>query len=69
MINIVKLVFLIQEVLKELLEEYCPEIANHLASLDIELASITLNWFIALFFDAVPFSVRNFRRMILFVFK
>ncbi|PAV64960.1 hypothetical protein WR25_10566 [Diploscapter pachys] len=45
-----------QEVLKELLEEYCPEIANHLASLDIELASITLNWFIALFFDAVPFS-------------
>uniref|UniRef100_A0A1I7XHF6 Rab-GAP TBC domain-containing protein n=1 Tax=Heterorhabditis bacteriophora TaxID=37862 RepID=A0A1I7XHF6_HETBA len=46
-----------QEVLKELLEIKYPSIASHLLSLDIDLATITLNWFIALFFDAVPFSL------------
>ncbi|KAK5964579.1 Rab-GTPase-TBC domain and Pleckstrin domain and Pleckstrin domain-containing protein [Trichostrongylus colubriformis] len=45
-----------QEVLKELLEEHFPLIAAHLNSLDIDLATITLNWFLALFFDAVPFN-------------
>ncbi|KAK6034667.1 TBC domain protein, partial [Cooperia oncophora] len=49
-----------QEVLKELLETHFPLIAAHLNSLDIDLATITLNWFLALFFDAVPFNVRNF---------
>ncbi|CAB3400834.1 unnamed protein product [Caenorhabditis bovis] len=45
-----------QEVFKELLEVQCPKIMRHLNSLDIDVASITLNWFIALFFDAVPFN-------------
>ncbi|VDO65370.1 unnamed protein product [Heligmosomoides polygyrus] len=45
-----------QEVLKELLEEHFPLISAHLNSLDIDLATITLNWFLALFFDAVPFN-------------
>ncbi|CAI5454441.1 unnamed protein product [Caenorhabditis angaria] len=45
-----------QEVLKELLEVQHPKIMKHLTALDIDVASITLNWFIALFFDAVPFN-------------
>ncbi|KAK6024451.1 hypothetical protein OSTOST_09737, partial [Ostertagia ostertagi] len=45
-----------KEVLKELLEDHFPLIAAHLNSLDIDLATITLNWFLALFFDAVPFN-------------
>uniref|UniRef100_A0A0K0D477 Rab-GAP TBC domain-containing protein n=1 Tax=Angiostrongylus cantonensis TaxID=6313 RepID=A0A0K0D477_ANGCA len=45
-----------QEVLKELLEVKFPLISAHLNSLDIDLATITLNWFLALFFDAVPFN-------------
>ncbi|WKY14093.1 hypothetical protein Q1695_000001 [Nippostrongylus brasiliensis] len=45
-----------QEVLKELLEDHFPAISAHLKSLDIDLATITLNWFLALFFDAVPFN-------------
>ncbi|CAJ0583589.1 unnamed protein product, partial [Mesorhabditis spiculigera] len=44
-----------QEVLKELLEAKFPRIQQHLDLCEIELATITLNWFIALFFDAVPF--------------
>ncbi|PIO76026.1 hypothetical protein TELCIR_01917 [Teladorsagia circumcincta] len=49
----------LKEVLKELLEEHFPLVAAHLNSLDIDLATITLNWFLALFFDAVPFNVRG----------
>ncbi|CAD6187264.1 unnamed protein product [Caenorhabditis auriculariae] len=45
-----------QEVLKEMLEAQHPRITRHLNSLDIDVASISLNWFIALFFDAVPFN-------------
>ncbi|CAI2355722.1 unnamed protein product [Caenorhabditis sp. 36 PRJEB53466] len=45
-----------QEVLKGLLEVQHPKIMKHLQNLDIDVASFTLNWFIALFFDAVPFN-------------
>ncbi|KAF1749347.1 hypothetical protein GCK72_025814 [Caenorhabditis remanei] len=45
-----------QEVLKGLLEAQHPKIMMHLRSLDIDVASFTLNWFIALFFDSVPFN-------------
>uniref|UniRef100_A0A1I7V3Q1 Rab-GAP TBC domain-containing protein n=2 Tax=Caenorhabditis tropicalis TaxID=1561998 RepID=A0A1I7V3Q1_9PELO len=45
-----------QEVLKSLLEIQHPKIMNHLKNLDIDVASFTLNWFIALFFDSVPFN-------------
>ncbi|GMR31539.1 hypothetical protein PMAYCL1PPCAC_01734, partial [Pristionchus mayeri] len=45
-----------QEVLKELLEQKVPALTKHLEECEIDLATITLNWFIALFFDAVPFK-------------
>ncbi|GMT31918.1 hypothetical protein PFISCL1PPCAC_23215, partial [Pristionchus fissidentatus] len=45
-----------QEVLKELLEQKVPVLTKHLEECEIDLATITLNWFIALFFDAVPFK-------------
>ncbi|VDM37432.1 unnamed protein product [Toxocara canis] len=46
-----------QEVLKELLYSRLPRLSAHLDSCDIDLATVTLNWFLALFFDAVPFQV------------
>ncbi|XP_022246616.1 uncharacterized protein LOC106463422 [Limulus polyphemus] len=46
-----------QQVLKDLLREKLPNLYRHLASNDIELSTITLNWFLAIFFDAVPFEV------------
>ena len=46
-----------QEVLKEIVEEKLPSLAAHLRSVDIDLSTITLNWFLAVFFDAVPFEV------------
>ncbi|XP_076321241.1 uncharacterized protein LOC143230859 [Tachypleus tridentatus] len=46
-----------QEVLKDLLREKLPNLYRHLVSNDIELSTVTLNWFLAIFFDAVPFEV------------
>ena len=46
-----------QEVLKELIGRQLPTVHRHLHDLDVELATITLNWFLAMFFDAVPFQV------------
>lgn len=46
-----------QEVLKEIVEQKFLRLANHLYDCDIDLTTITLNWFLALFFDAVPFQV------------
>ncbi|KAI6243751.1 hypothetical protein M3Y99_00038800 [Aphelenchoides fujianensis] len=45
-----------QEVLKEILEMKFPKLAKHLEECDIEITTISLNWFLALFFDAVPFQ-------------
>uniref|UniRef100_A0A915AWG0 TBC1 domain family member 2B n=1 Tax=Parascaris univalens TaxID=6257 RepID=A0A915AWG0_PARUN len=45
-----------QEVLKELLCLRLPRLSAHLDACDIDLATVTLNWFLALFFDAVPFQ-------------
>uniref|UniRef100_A0AC34RBJ5 Rab-GAP TBC domain-containing protein n=1 Tax=Panagrolaimus sp. JU765 TaxID=591449 RepID=A0AC34RBJ5_9BILA len=45
-----------QELLKEILEQKYPKLAKHLEEYDIDLTTITLNWFLALFFDAVPFQ-------------
>ncbi|KAI6226948.1 Rab-GAP TBC domain-containing protein [Aphelenchoides besseyi] len=45
-----------QEVLKEIVEMKYPKLAKHLEECDIDLTTVTLNWFIALFFDAVPFQ-------------
>ena len=46
-----------QQVLKDMVNEKLPDLYNHLDSIDIELSTITLNWFLAVFFDAVPFQV------------
>ncbi|GBM56262.1 TBC1 domain family member 2B [Araneus ventricosus] len=46
-----------QELLKELLRNKLPKISAHLAALDIELSTVTLNWFLSLFIDSVPIEV------------
>ncbi|GFY79752.1 TBC1 domain family member 2B [Trichonephila inaurata madagascariensis] len=46
-----------QEVLKDLLREKMPLLWQHFAQVDIELCTVTLNWFLAIFFDCVPFEV------------
>ena len=46
-----------QQVLKDLLAEKLPNLSRHLDSIDIEISTVTLNWFLAIFFDAVPFQV------------
>ncbi|CEF63256.1 Rab-GTPase-TBC domain and Pleckstrin homology domain and Pleckstrin homology-like domain-containing protein [Strongyloides ratti] len=44
------------EVLKELIEVKLPKLAQHLEAYDIDLTTVTLNWFLTLFYDAVPFQ-------------
>ncbi len=46
-----------QEVLKDLIKEKLPRLAVHLENLDIDISTVTLNWFLAIYFDAVPFEV------------
>ncbi|KAG8201288.1 hypothetical protein JTE90_016771 [Oedothorax gibbosus] len=55
-----------QEVLKELVGERLPDLARHFARHDIELATVTLNWFLAVFFDCVPFEVSTSNSPIIF---
>lgn len=45
-----------QQVLKDMVKDKLPALYQHLESIDIELSTITLNWFLAVFFDAVPFQ-------------
>ncbi|KAK3601021.1 hypothetical protein CHS0354_008131 [Potamilus streckersoni] len=45
-----------QQVLKDMVRNKLPSLWHHLENIDIELATITLNWFLAVFFDAVPFQ-------------
>ena len=40
-----------QEVLKELMTRNLPNVYHHLRSIDIELSTISLSWFLAMFFD------------------
>nr|KAG5699833.1 hypothetical protein BaRGS_034607 [Batillaria attramentaria] len=44
-----------QSVLRDLLGDLLPNLARHLEAIDIEISTVTLNWFLAIFFDAVPF--------------
>ncbi|XP_055932800.1 TBC1 domain family member 2B-like [Argiope bruennichi] len=48
-----------QELLKELLRNKLPKISAHLAALDIELSTVTLNWFLSLFIDSVPIELHS----------
>nr|XP_042899768.1 TBC1 domain family member 2B-like [Parasteatoda tepidariorum] len=43
-----------QELLKELLSEKLPKISKHLNALNVELSTVTLNWFLSIFIDSVP---------------
>lgn len=45
-----------QLVLKELIKQKCPEIDEHLQMNDVDITSLTLNWFMAIFIDNVPFE-------------
>ncbi|XP_077986905.1 uncharacterized protein LOC144441221 [Glandiceps talaboti] len=45
-----------QSVLKELVQRKLPLLHTHISSVDIDLSTITLNWFLAIFFDSVPFE-------------
>ena len=45
-----------QKCLKDLIKLKLPELHNHLEALEIDASSITLNWFLALFIDSVPFD-------------
>jgi hypothetical protein len=45
-----------QKVLKDLIKLKLPELYDHLEALEIDISSITLNWFLALFIDSVPFD-------------
>ena len=49
-----------QEVLKELLKEKLPALYKHFEDIDIEISTVTLNWFLAVFFDSVPLQVGSF---------
>jgi hypothetical protein len=46
-----------QECLKEIIKLKLTDLYDHLRSLDIDLTSITLNWFLAIFVDATSFEV------------
>ena len=49
-----------QNILKDILELRLPRLHAHLDDVGIEMCSFTLNWFLAIFFDVVPFTVRTF---------
>ena len=58
-----------QLVLKQIIEEQLPYFAEHLMHLDIDISTITLNWFLSIFFDALPFDVKiklNSKTMLFF---
>nr|XP_006817729.1 PREDICTED: TBC1 domain family member 2B-like [Saccoglossus kowalevskii] len=46
-----------QAVLQELIAQKLPVLYEHFKQLDIEISTITLTWFLAIFFDSVPFEV------------
>lgn len=45
-----------QYVLKDLLKQKAADIDQHFEINEVEITSLTLNWFMALFIDAVPFE-------------
>ncbi|XP_038045784.1 TBC1 domain family member 2B-like isoform X1 [Patiria miniata] len=46
-----------QNILKDILELRLPRLHAHLDDIGIEMCSFTLNWFLAIFFDVVPFTM------------
>ena len=45
-----------QYVLKDLLKEKAPDIYEHFERNEVEMTSLTFNWFMAVFIDSVPFE-------------
>nr|CAH8822277.1 unnamed protein product [Trichobilharzia regenti] len=45
-----------QLVLKEIVNEKLPRLSNHLKRMGIDISAVTLNWFLAVFYDSVPFE-------------
>ncbi|XP_072016236.1 LOW QUALITY PROTEIN: uncharacterized protein [Amphiura filiformis] len=45
-----------QSILKDILEQRLPHLQHHLDDIGIEMCSFTLNWFLAIFFEVVPFT-------------
>ncbi len=48
-----------QDVLKNMLREKLPPLSQHFHDIDIDISTVTFNWFLAIFFDVVPFQVGN----------
>jgi hypothetical protein len=48
-------------VLEDLVREVIPKVSDKLATLSIDLASITFGWFLSLFTDCLPVEVRQQR--------
>ncbi|VDQ10369.1 unnamed protein product [Trichobilharzia regenti] len=48
-----------QLVLKEIVNEKLPRLSNHLKRMGIDISAVTLNWFLAVFYDSVPFEVSD----------
>uniref|UniRef100_A0A1I8H8F2 Rab-GAP TBC domain-containing protein n=1 Tax=Macrostomum lignano TaxID=282301 RepID=A0A1I8H8F2_9PLAT len=45
-----------QLVLKDLIRRQMPNLHEHISNLDIDVGTVTLNWFLAIYFDALPFE-------------
>jgi TBC1 domain family member 2B len=45
-----------QFVLKDLIEQKTPDIHQHFDMNEVDITSLTLNWFMAIFIDSVPFE-------------
>ena len=45
-----------QKCLKDIIKLKLPDLHNHLESLEIDISSITLNWLVSIFLNAVPFD-------------
>ncbi|XP_033643165.1 TBC1 domain family member 2A-like [Asterias rubens] len=46
-----------QNILKDILELRLPDLHSHLNDVGIEMCSFTLNWFLAIYFEVVPFTM------------
>ncbi|KAL5104746.1 TBC1 domain family member 2B [Taenia crassiceps] len=46
-----------QIILRDLIAKYCPRIANAMRELEVDISTITLNWFIAVFVNSLPIEV------------
>lgn len=47
-----------QRVFDDLVEEYLPEIDQHLSNVDLPLALVSFPWFVCLYIGYIPMEVR-----------